>query len=304
MMNVVIRIAVLFSFTAVIIPCQAEPDGEAVVKGAYLGQPAPGLTPVIFGADLAWFKGKSVQDIAISPDGKEICYVECRGGSSWSNFHIMYTRQDRDGIWSSPQPAPFMGDMKNGFRPAFSPDGNRVYFISETGSRDVYMSVRLKKGWTKAVKLDFPVNTDTIEHSFFVGRDKSFYFCSHREGPSKQCDIFSGVVNGDEFSSVKNEEILNTPGADCGPVVSGDGKYLLFHSTREGNPDLYLSKRTAKGIWTKPVNMGPRINTKMLEVIPHFSPDGKYLFFTRRKGFSTSEPSHIYWVSVGVLKTY
>jgi Tol biopolymer transport system component len=300
----IMRIAILVMVAAVIVPCQAEPKQHVVIKGPYFGQRPPGMEPVVFGDDLSWFKGKSVQDIAVSPDGKEICYVECRGGSSWGNFHIMYTRQDHNGVWSTPEPAPFMGDVANGFRPAFSPDGNRVYFVGEPMQRDIYMSVRLKKVWTKAVKLDFPINSDTIEHSFFVGRDKSVYFCSHREGPSKKCDIFSGVVQGDGFASVKNEEVLNTDGADCGPVVSVDGKYLLFHSTRQGNPDLYVSKKNLKGEWTTPVNMGPRINTSMLEVIPHFSPDGRYIFFTRRENFTTSQPSRLYWVSTKILADY
>ena len=39
-----------------------------------------------------------------------------------------------------------------------------------------------------------------------------------------------------------------------------------------------------------------------VEVIAHFSPNGKYILFTRRAGFQTEEPSKVYWVSAEILK--
>jgi len=50
--------------------------------------------------------------------------------------------------------------------------------------------------------------------------------------------------------------------------------------------------------------MGPRINTPEWEMAPSLSPDGKYLFFTRRKAFQTDAPSQILWVSIGIVEQF
>jgi Tol biopolymer transport system component len=47
-----------------------------------------------------------------------------------------------------------------------------------------------------------------------------------------------------------------------------------------------------------PKNMGKNVNTEGWEMAPSLSPDGKYLFFTRRQSWNTDEPSKIYWVNI------
>jgi len=84
---------------------------------------------------------------------------------------------------------------------------------------------------------------------------------------------------------------------------------MVFYSIRPGarggtETDLYLTLRGADGTWTKPRNMGPRINTRYYEFSPRISPDKKYMFFTRSNGWglnSYSDTSDIYWVE---LKEY
>ena len=53
--------------------------------------------------------------------------------------------------------------------------------------------------------------------------------------------------------------------------------------------------------WTEPINMGKNINTSGWEMGPSLSPDGKYLFFTRRKSWDTNEPSKIFWVDIAII---
>jgi len=44
------------------------------------------------------------------------------------------------------------------------------------------------------------------------------------------------------------------------------------------------------------VNLGRPINSEAWDIYPGVSPDGKYLFFTRRTAWQTTEDSDIYWV--------
>jgi hypothetical protein len=71
-----------------------------------------------------------------------------------------------------------------------------------------------------------------------------------------------------------------------------------------GHRDIYLTLRLPDGTWSKPRNLGPRINTAFIEHGPRISPDKKYLFFNRSNGWDLRidrVESDIYWVE---LKEY
>lgn len=294
-------LSMLVAVSSLFIPVLANNKGS--IKGNYLGEKRPGCTPREFGPNLSWFKDKYVQDIAISPDGKEICFVICSNlNGTWNDFTTYYTKRDRKGYWSKPVKAPFTGDLQGAFRPFFSPDGNKVAFISQE-PRDIWMSNRVGDEWSDPVKMDPPINTESIENTVSIGPDNSIFICSHRDG---LCDPYVAKEKcpGIYEEPVKVEELCSEAN-DCGAVVSPDGKYIVFHSTRPngyGLADLYVSYKKEDGGWAEPVNLGNKVNTSQLEVIPHFSPDGKYLFFTRRENFSTDKPSKIYWVSTKIIE--
>jgi hypothetical protein len=97
---------------------------------------------------------------------------------------------------------------------------------------------------------------------------------------------------------------LNHPGGD--PGIAPDESFMVFTAKDlpdgYGHRDLYLSLRRADGTWSKPRNLGPRINTAFIEHGPRISPDKKYLFFNRSNGWRLHiSISDIYWVE---LKEY
>ena len=55
------------------------------------------------------------------------------------------------------------------------------------------------------------------------------------------------------------------------------------------------------GKWSEPKNMGSAINSDEWEFAPALSPDGRFLFFTRRESFNTLKPSKIYWVDSKII---
>jgi Tol biopolymer transport system component len=95
----------------------------------------------------------------------------------------------------------------------------------------------------------------------------------------------------------------------CHPGIAPDESFMVFYSIRPGalsgtETDLYLTLRRPDGTWTKPRNMGPRVNSGYHESAPSISPDKKYMFFTRANGWwenSNRDTSDIYWVE---LKEY
>ena len=93
------------------------------------------------------------------------------------------------------------------------------------------------------------------------------------------------------------------------PGIAPDESFMVFYSVKPGaqlgtETNLYLTLREADGTWTKPRNMGPRINSRYHEWGASISPDKKFLFFTRATGWgldSNSDSADIYWVE---LKEY
>ena len=82
--------------------------------------------------------------------------------------------------------------------------------------------------------------------------------------------------------------VLNSVLRENGPAISKDGLSLYFGSFRDGGfggSDIWVSQRASvDDSWGPPVNLGPTINTAVLEAVPEFSRDGHWMFFNRVGG--------------------
>jgi len=152
------------------------------------------------------------------------------------------------------------------------------------------------------------LNSSASEWHISSTKQEAVYFGSERESDRLKADIYFSVPeNGTYKNAVKLPYPVNTEYNDCDPLIALDESYLIFHSDRPGgfgDHDLYITFNKGNNKWTEPQNMGRDINTEGWEMAPGLSPDGKYLFFTRRKSWDTSEPSKIYWVSTKIIDSY
>ena len=70
------------------------------------------------------------------------------------------------------------------------------------------------------------------------------------------------------------------------PALSSDGKLLIFSSDMPGGyggSDLYYCKKQGKS-WSKPKNMGSKVNSPENEFFPYLHPSGRLYFASDRKG--------------------
>ena len=87
---------------------------------------------------------------------------------------------------------------------------------------------------------------------------------------------------------------INTNQGEAGANISQDGQWLIFTGCNFpyglGSCDLYISYLTPEG-WSKPENMGNRVNTEAWESGPSLSPDKRDLYFasTRLGGYGGSD---------------
>ncbi len=83
---------------------------------------------------------------------------------------------------------------------------------------------------------------------------------------------------------------LNTTGNEGAQTITADGRHLYFTACNRadglGSCDIYYSRREASG-WSKPVNVGPPLNTAAWESQPSISVDGQSIFF------ASSRPGNI-----------
>jgi len=196
--------------------------------------------------------------------------------------------------------------------PYITPDGQRMYFTAikppkeKPWHADIYYVDKTASGW--GTPKEFPLNSSASEWHISSTRQGTVYFGSERDADRLKADLYYATLeDGTYKTAIKLPYPVNTEYNDCDPLIAPDESYLIFHSDRPGGygeHDLYITFNKGNNNWTEPRNMGKSVNTGGWEMAPNLSPDGKYLFFTRRKSWNTNEPSKIYWVSIKIIDNY
>ena len=187
--------------------------------------------------------------------------------------------------------------------PVVAPDGKTIYFTrknhpqnkfgtqgTETiaGSQDIWFSQNIGGTWNLAKRMPDVLNRDQYNTILSIS-------------PDGQTILLKGAfVNGNYetrgFSVAKKTttgwsipEKLNIPGYEKmskgkneTAFLSMDGKVLLMAFSEKRNSekdDLYISFLN-DGEWSKPENLGSKINTEYAETTPFLAADGRTLYFS------------------------
>jgi hypothetical protein len=249
--------------------------------------------PELFGAGLfstgAW-------DFFVAWEADERRALFCRANEDFTWFDIYETRKDAEGRWTAPVKPAFATVFSNA-DPHISPDGRRVFFISnrprptdsvQTAPRrdyDVWYAVRAADGaWGEARFLEGPVNGAAIEWSPAVAANGNLYFGAARRGGRGGNDLWvSRLVNGTYTEPENLGDSINTAGAEIEPWIAPDESYLIFSGAARadsvGGYDLYVSVRR-DGVWQGARLLPREVNTAALEFNQSVSPDGVWLYFS------------------------
>ncbi len=264
----------------------------------YFGQKPPGELPEKFAPGIISKENRYELMAAFSPDGKEFCFTVTN--EHWSHFEIWSAKYEA-GKWSEPKIMPFLTPA-GGFGPVFS-DGNRKLFFTSGDwvhhPSTIWYSMRNGTGWTVASKLDTPVNSKADQWQFSMAGDGTLVFTSDRPGGKGGYDIYLAEPVNHQYLTVSNIAELNSPADEYSAFIAPDKSYIIFSSQRKGGngwDDLYISFRQKNKEWTKPISLGPRINSIHAEFAPQVSPDGKYLLYSQWD--KHNKWSDIYWVRI------
>ena len=179
-------------------------------------------------------------------------------------------------------------------RLTLSPDGNTALWFSRDrpggpGGYDIWMSRKTAQGWSAAAPAPFNSPGRDFDPAFSAD-GRYVYFCSDRPGGFGGDDIYRVEVKGDGFGEPENLGAeVNSPGNEFAPMLSPDGRTLLFASNREGGRggyDLYFARKTEHG-FAKAEPVPGEINTEANEFDATFLADGATIVFARAKNFRT-----------------
>lgn len=281
----------------------------------YFGQPAPGLVPERFAPGVVSTDAIELNGV-FTPDLREFFFTRQIDGVDTIHRSVL-----ENGTWSAPRPlllfpgqvAALAVDM------AVSPDGQHLYFLGQhahehaTGEPgyDLWVSRREAGTWSTARVVPPPVSTAAREIYPVVVADGSLYFISDRDRDDGRSDLYRAqrLPGGDFAEPRKLDPPINGPFGIGDTYVAPDERYMVLSSRRlpsSGLSDLFVSFRLDDGRWSDPVNLGSDVNTEEVEFCPMVTPDGKYLFFSRRWGSTWEETTagDVYWVDARIVDRF
>ncbi len=238
------------------------------------------------------------RDMAISPQGDEMFWTLQQGQVS----AILHSVKGNSG-WSAPEVASFSGVWTD-LEPAFSPDGNRLYFVSRRPvipgelkkDFDIWMIEKKLGQWTSPVHLPSPLNSPGNEFFPSVNRKGDVFF-TRDVGESKVDILVSRTIGENHFDKPASLPFaVNSKGFEFNAFVDPDENFIVFTAYGRaddlGGGDLYMSVKNSSGEWAPALHFDSNINSAAIDYCPYVSPDKKYFFFTSSRS-SLKQPFEV-----------
>jgi hypothetical protein len=240
----------------------------------WLGQALPGSEPVRFGA--GFLPNNYHSSVTFTPDGM-LAYW----GAAY-NLAKIYTSQLENGIWTKPMIIDFTEEMTSYRDPFLSPDGQRLYFISEnalpgsstSGKENIWVMEKNQDGWNAPQPLPDSINSHLLHWTISVADNYNLYFSA---GPVNIQDIYlSKYIDGEYTEPILLDKPVNTSDLEITPNIAPDESYLLFSrlANRDSQPFLYITYALEDG-WSEP----QKIENIRYCISPIVTPDRRYVIY-------------------------
>lgn len=285
---------------------------NGIIVDNYFGQSPPADIPERFAPGIVSTKYHEHSRIVFSADGTEMFWAVSYMSLKKRHQDIWFSEY-KNADWSKPAVASFSEDYWCG-RPVLSPDGKRFYFESDRPAVDgekeesggIWFVEKKENGWTEPESIPDFIKLKKHTMSVCFSRNGNLYL--DQGGPVEGSNFWdwsiycSKLENGSYSEPEELTDALDGSMYNWTPYVAPNESYIIFSSLLKENPedygDLYISFRKKNMTWTKPVNMGDKINSDSQERFPSVSPDGKVFFFARN---TEKNHSDIFWISAKII---
>lgn len=177
----------------------------------------------------------------------------------------------------------------NDYAPVIAPDHSLLFTSFERRGKDSpagQFSTQIGKDRVGNVS-EITIDNTSIEGAVSIAADgKTVVFAAHRSDAIGDADLYIGELFAGKITNIANlGSEVNTKGWESHPAISGDGMTIYFSSDRKGGfgkTDIWMTRRDGSGVWGKPVNLGPSVNTSRDERSPFVTPDDGTLYFSSK----------------------
>lgn len=191
--------------------------------------------------------------------------------------HMTIMQSERKGnVWQSPVVASFSG-YHNDADPGLSPDGSRIYFLSQRpvngetpyGLQIWYSEKTRGQEWGNAHLIDQELGIDGAKTYPSVARNMTLYFSNN--GELYRSEYKNGLHQKAEKLGIKTTSA----------AVAPDESFIIYHHSEPGvkNTDLYISFNRDNQ-WSAGKKLPSHINSQFSESSPSITPDGQGVYFT------------------------
>jgi Tol biopolymer transport system component len=187
----------------------------------------------------------------LSADGLSLYFYSTRPGGLGNRDVWRSTRADASAEFTAPTLLAGVNGPDVDHLPWVSPDELTLLWVTNrsggVGQLDIWIARRnfRSDGFSSVAPLN-GVNSTSNEGRAVLSNDElTMYFASERPGGLGSMDLWVATRNdrAGSFSQVTNLAGLNSSGLDVDPVLSADGRELMFSSSRDGRIRLWRSVR-------------------------------------------------------------
>ncbi|RIV44626.1 OmpA family protein [Flagellimonas pelagia] len=191
--------------------------------------------------------------MAFSPDQKTIYFTRnnygkrLKRGQNGINHLKIYRSHFINGEWTEAEELPFNSDDFSTGHPTISPDGHKMYFVSDRpggfGQTDIYVvDIMENGGFSEPENLGRSVNTSAKEMFPYI-TNNALYFSSNRPMSLGGLDVYKSDYSNGVFSvGINLGEPINSSRDDFSYIIDASGEKGYFASNRKGgkgDDDIY-----------------------------------------------------------------
>ncbi|MBI5539890.1 MAG: PD40 domain-containing protein [Bacteroidia bacterium] len=184
--------------------------------------------------------------------------------------------------------------------PLLNPDETKLFFTSRrkgsTGDlldpyyeyfEDIYVSEKSGTTWDTPVNISTPLNSETHDACVTLSKDGQQLYIYRTSKDQATGHIYVSQNNEGKWSEPKffDAHINSENSAESSISISPDLATIYFSSNRPGGyggKDIYRVTKMPDSTWSRPLNLGPTINTPYDEDAPFIHPDGISLYFSSK----------------------
>ena len=175
-------------------------------------------------------------------------------------------------------------NLKNScYYPFYSPDGNKIVFMSLIENNTIICIVDSNGGNYKCLTKQ----TDKTSDPSWSPDGTNIIFSSEKEGNN---EIYLMDLNGNNW-----RQLTDNPASDQTPSISPDGKNVVFASNRDGNNELYIMDIDGKNV--RRLTIDPRSDR-----VPRWSANSEKIIWYSREPSTVAGSGKKSWAGAEIYE--